>query len=206
MVLLGAVIYLLLTIPKADLHLWLNCAHTPGADLFFRYYSPLAEWPLYILMAILLAFKKWRPVAIYYASCEIVAAIVVQIIKHIFRAPRPVVFFDQFPDVHLPLVEGVTMHHSNSFPSGHTNTFFVFFTCWALLLAYRWARTQHATALQRTLQALCLVMFVGLAALGGYARIYLSQHFLLDVCVGSIIGVTVPVILYVWNPKNLLPR
>ena len=47
---------------------------------------------------------------------------------------------------------------------------------------------------------LMLVLFT-MAALGAYSRIYLSQHFLSDVCVGSIIGFVTPC-LYFFFARN----
>ena len=44
--------------------------------------------------------------------------------------------------------------------------------------------------------AMVQVLLLVLAALGGFSRIYLSQHFLMDVCVGSLIGISVPYVLY----------
>ena len=42
------------------------------------------------------------------------------------------------------------------------------------------------------------------ATLGAYSRIYLSQHFLSDVCMGSIIGFSTPcVIFYLYGNKIL---
>jgi membrane-associated phospholipid phosphatase len=35
-----------------------------------------------------------------------------------------------------------------------------------------------------------------MAALGAYSRVYLSQHFLSDVCVGSIIGFVTPCLVF----------
>jgi membrane-associated phospholipid phosphatase len=35
-----------------------------------------------------------------------------------------------------------------------------------------------------------------LAAMGAYSRVYLSQHFLSDVCVGSIIGFVTPFLIF----------
>jgi membrane-associated phospholipid phosphatase len=41
-----------------------------------------------------------------------------------------------------------------------------------------------------------ILALLALAALGGYSRIYLSQHFLSDVCVGSIIGIIAPFVVF----------
>jgi membrane-associated phospholipid phosphatase len=40
--------------------------------------------------------------------------------------------------------------------------------------------------------------FFVLAALAGYSRVYLSQHFLIDITVGSVIGITIIMLLFLW--------
>ena len=127
-VLLAIVLGLLYTYPKVELHLMLNAHHTSFQDTFFKYYSMLAEWPLKILALTPLLWKK-KEFTIFYAICEVSGGVVVQILKHLFQAPRPIMVFENYPDLVLPLVDGVSLHHSNSFPSGHTSTFFMFFTC-----------------------------------------------------------------------------
>lgn len=190
--------------PKVELHLLLNSCHTDIQDTFFKYYSQLAEWPFYVLALLPLCWKK-KEITYFYALCELSGAAVVQILKHSFSAPRPISVFENYPDLFLPLVEGVSLHHSNSFPSGHTSTFFTFFTCCALLLAYRYhSSADRDNRKARSLLALSLLLLLALAALGGYSRIYLSQHFLSDVCVGSIIGVVVPSLLFYFYGEKIL--
>ena len=128
--LLMLVIGLLCAYPKLELHLMLNSCHTAFEDTFFKYYTMLAEWPLYIL-ALLPVFWKQIQITVLFALSELTGGAVLQILKHTFSADRPICAFENYRDAMLPLVEGVDMHHSNSFPSGHASTFFVFFTCCA---------------------------------------------------------------------------
>jgi membrane-associated phospholipid phosphatase len=203
---LTVVLGLLSEYPKLELHLLLNAHHTPWQDTFFRYYSTLAEWPFYVLALLPLCWKKWR-LSLFYALCEATSGVTVQVLKHLFTMPRPAAAFEGHPDMVLPVVEGVRLHSSNSFPSGHTATFFVFITCCALLLTYYFHQRQAGrdSSLQpRLLLSGALVLLVVLAALGGYSRIYLSQHFLSDVCVGSIIGVAVPCLLFYFVGYKIL--
>ena len=192
------------TYPKLELHLLLNSYHTGVLDSFLKYYSLLAEWPLYILALTPLLWKK-KEFTIFYAICEVSGGVVVQILKHLFQAPRPIMVFENYPDLVLPLVQGVDLHHSNSFPSGHASTFFVFSTCCALILAYyyqhRARQNDRRTWLLISLAMLALLIF---AALGAYSRIYLSQHFLSDVCVGSIIGFTVPFLVFYFGRNKIV--
>jgi membrane-associated phospholipid phosphatase len=49
-----------------------------------------------------------------------------------------------------------------------------------------------------------LLSLLVLAALGGYSRIYLSQHFLSDVCMGSIIGFITPCLIFYFGRNKIL--
>ncbi len=206
---LACMLWALATVPKPVLHMSLNACHTPLADVFWRVVSMLAEWPLYVLMLWPL-IGIWRMPTIekrrcewmvaMYAMAEITAAIVVRIVKIWVDMPRPITFFSHlaeygYPeyvnyDIHTILVEGVAMREWMSFPSGHTSTFFVFFTMSFLFLSRGKADNKFWSNI---LAVSCLIC----ALAGGYSRIYLSQHFLLDVCVGSVIGITTATIIYI---------
>jgi len=168
----------LLSVDKANLHLWLNSYHSPFLNEFFKYYTEVGASIPYVLVFFLL-FNKYRT-AIFVLAAVSVTALIVQIIKHALNFPRPLKFFEQnFPDVQLPLVPGVRVFTNHSFPSGHSAAAFALFFSFALLTKNRY------------LQFLC---FVG-ALLVGYSRIYLSQHFLSDVFAGSLVAVVVTLLI-----------
>ena len=202
-VLLITILAMLYMYPKLELHLLLNSYHSGFLDTFFKYYTVLAEWPLYILALVPLLWKKFK-ITLFYAICEAVGGCFVQLIKHLFSSDRPVSVFENNHLV-LPLVQGVEMHHSNSFPSGHSSTFFMFFTCCAIGLAYYYCKgnTPH-TLRTKILFNASQVVLLFLAALGAYSRVYLSQHFLSDICVGSIIGFTTPFLMFYFCERKLL--
>lgn len=174
--------------PKDALHLWLNGHHTAGLDAFFRLFTRWAEWPLYALM--LGVMLKRYDITAYYALAEVSATVVVQVVKWAANMPRPITYFADSEAFQQIMVEGVRMHRWHSFPSGHTQTFFVFATVVALLIANR---APLQPWLRRWVLPLLMLCF---ASLGGYSRIYLSQHFLLDVCVGSLIAVAIVAALW----------
>jgi membrane-associated phospholipid phosphatase len=93
------------------------------------------------------------------------------------------------PDVQLPLVEGVRMNYWLSFPSGHTTSFFALFFAMSIILTTKRSYSTFACGL---LQA----ALWALAALGGYSRIYLSQHFAADVFAGIIVGIGITILCY----------
>ena len=203
-IMLAIVLGLLYAFPKEELHLLVNSHHMPSEDIFFKYYSTMAEWPLYVL-ALLPAFWKQIQMTLLFAMSELTGGAVLQILKHLFSFDRPVSVFEHHGHVLLPLVQGVDMHHSNSFPSGHASTFFVFFTCCALILAYHYRRTNNQLSTRkRYIIRLTMLALLTMAALGAYSRVYLSQHFMSDVCVGSIIGFTAPCLIFFFARNKIL--
>lgn len=190
--------------PKLELHLMLNSCHTDIQDTFFKYYSILAEWPLYVLALLPVFWKKAR-MTLFFAISELLGGAIVQLLKYFISTERPVSIFEKYPDMVFPVVEGVNLHHYSSFPSGHTSTFFVFSTCCAIILAYHFStRVRQDNRRAWILFHLSLLALLALAVLGGYSRIYLSQHFLLDVYVGSIIGFITPFLVFCFGRNKIL--
>lgn len=190
--------------PKVELHLLLNSCHTSFQDIFFKYYSLLAEWPLYVL-ALLPVFWKKIEMTFFFVLSELTGGVVLQILKHTFSFDRPLSAIENCSNVVLPLVDGVDMHYSNSFPSGHASTFFVFFTCCAIILAcYYQQRAKQNDRRTWILFNLIQLLLLALAALGAFSRVYLSQHFLLDISVGSIIGFITPFLVFCFGRNMIL--
>ena len=201
LLLLTAILVMMYIYPKPELHLMLNSFHSGVLDFFFKFYTLMAEWPLYVL-AFLPSLWKRNKMTLFFAMCELTGGTILQLLKHTISNPRPVSVFEDYPDLVLPLVQGVDMHHSNSFPSGHASTFFMFCTCSVIVLAYFFSRKDALKTLRnQILFDVALVALLVLAAMGAYSRVYLSQHFLSDVCVGSIIGFTTPFLMF-WLCRN----
>lgn len=201
LVLLMAILGLMYVYPKPELHMLLNSYHSSLQDTFFKYYSMLAEWPLYAIALLPLLWKKVK-MTIFFAMCELTGGSILQILKHIISTDRPVSVFEHYAYMDLPLVQGVTMHHGNSFPSGHASTFFMFCTCCVIIQAYSYIQRDRPYSLgKKILFNTMLIALLVVAAVGAYSRVYLSQHFLADVCVGSVIGFITPFMMYLllWN-------
>ncbi len=185
----------LLYIPKGELHLLLCDHHTPARDIFYRYYTQIAEWFPYVVCIALLLFGRIGN-GVFATTAMISSALTTQLFKHIVNAPRPVTWFAaQMPDVQLPLVEGVSMNKWFSFPSGHTTSFFAlaFVVCILLTMSHR---THVSSKNSKIMSFMGQVVLFFLASLGGYSRIYLSQHFPLDVFAGIVVGVLITTICY----------
>lgn len=194
----------LILVPKGELHLLLCDRHTPARDIFYRYYTHVAEWLPYVLCVLILIFSKAGHAALA-ASCIACSELTTQIIKHLVCAPRPLTWFaENMPNVQLPLVDGVQMNYWLSFPSGHTTSFFALFFALAILVGKKSATLQQEypnTKLPLGF-GLVLTMFIIpaflflLAVLGGYSRIYLSQHFAQDVFGGMCVGLLISIVCY----------
>ena len=175
----------LLVISKAELHLILCQPHTVFLDSLVPVYTNLVNWLPYLVVLLLLFYRAgW---ATYLASNLLLSTLIVQPIKHIVHAPRPLTWFaEHMPDVSLPLVEGVRMNYWLSFPSGHTTTFFVLFFTLSIILCAENIKGKNI------LSFICFLC----ASFGAYTRIYLSQHFALDIFAGILIAVFSTLSLY----------
>ena len=182
----------LLYIPKDQLHLLLCDRHTPARDIFYRYYTHVAEWFPYVVCIAVLLFGRIGD-GVFASAAMLLSALFTQIVKRIVVAPRPLTWFgEHFPSIQLPLVDGVQMNLWYSFPSGHTTSFFAL----AFVLCILLTRTPKTTRIPRTTSILVQLVLVLLAALGGYSRIYLSQHFALDVFAGALVGTLITLLCY----------
>ena len=175
----------LLITQKAELHLALCQPHTTVLDTIVPIITNLVDWLPYLCVILLLFYRAgW---ATFLASNLLLSTVIVQPIKHIVHAPRPLTWFaENMPDVTLPLVEGVRMNHWLSFPSGHTTTFFVLFYSLSIILC-----AENVTG-KMILSFLCFLC----ASFGAYTRIYLSQHFALDIFAGILIAILSTLLLY----------
>ena len=179
----------LLYIPQGELHLLLCDRHTPARGIFYRYYTTVAEWFPYVVCVAILVFGRIGD-GVFASSAMILSALTTQLFKHIVNAPRPVTWFELFmPDTQLPLVEGVKMNYWYSFPSGHTTSFFALALVASILLT-------RLPRIPKRSKALVQILLFGLAALGAYSRIYLSQHFARDVFAGVVVGVCITLLCY----------
>lgn len=174
--LLASVSFLLIT-SKADSFLYLTSYHNHLLDSFFIGYTNLGDgiFTIIIVVSFLIARRfefAWQLLAAY-----IVSGLLAQLLKHLVFSPRPKEFFAAG---HIHLINGVTLTGTSSFPSGHTASIFALATLLSLF--------------SKNKKIGCLYLLG--AILVGFSRIYLSQHFPVDVFTGSVIGVFVAVWVY----------
>jgi len=175
---------LLLTFSKPEIHIFINKANTPFFDIFFKYATFFGDGATIVILSLVLLFVRFRYAFAFLAGSLISSLLVVNLFKKVLlhEIYRPSKYFELFETYKLHLVEGVKMHSMQSFPSGHTATAFNVFLMLALL-------TKN--------NLLKFVMFC-LAVIVGFSRVYLSQHFLIDIAAGSVLGVVFIALSWVW--------
>ena len=165
---------LLLLFAKEVLFLELNSLNTAVGDLLFPYITCLGEGYFSVLLVLFFLFYRYS-LAMISAISFLLTGAIVQLLKHLVFSDvlRPLKHFEGLADIHT--VAGVSMHSFFSFPSGHSAGAFSLFFMISLVLSEK-----------RKFLGVILLL---LAVLTGYSRIYLGQHFPVDVYAGSIIGV-----------------
>lgn len=170
-VVLLALLPVLMLCAKPNIHLWINQFNNTFFDLFFKYITVLGDGIVIIIPVVAFLFFSLRH-AVYCLVTYLSTGLVTQLLKRLFFEDiiRPSRYFTDIASLHL--VDGVKMFGGKSFPSGHATSAFALFLCLA------------AISDNRYLKLACFF----LACLVAFSRVYLSQHFLIDVYAGSLIG------------------
>ncbi|HEV7351235.1 phosphatase PAP2 family protein [Telluribacter sp.] len=189
-----------LFIGQSEVILFINGRWNPWSDVAFRYATFVGDNLFVIVVALLLLLYSYRKAALVVLSYAI-SGIIVQVLKrYVFVGiMRPwYALSDTYPLMHT--VEGVQIYHNSSFPSGHTTSAFALFAMLAFISRPAWAK----------------VLLLLPAVVVAYSRMYLLQHFLIDVHTGSLLGVGTSVLLYyylqsyweshprAWHQKGLI--
>jgi membrane-associated phospholipid phosphatase len=155
---------------KGQIHLFINQYHHAFSDVLFALLTFLGDGLFLIIPVIILLFISLRHV-VFITVAYFSTGIVTQILKRVFFEDvlRPSKFLK---DVDLYLIEGVDMLSGRSFPSGHSTSAFALFISLALISKKPYIKLS------------CFVI----ACLVAFSRVYLSQHFLIDIMAGSFIG------------------
>ena len=140
-------------------------------DNFFQYWTYLGHGMIWVPLVVYSLFYK-RDFLIALALAGLICALFTQGGKRFIYPDelRPVLAIGREK---IRIVEGITPHTNNSFPSGHTSTAFTL----ALLAAYI-VRGKF-----------WMYFFPLVAFFVGYSRVYLAHHFVSDVFAGMLIGI-----------------
>jgi membrane-associated phospholipid phosphatase len=168
----------LLTVGKATAFVDLNPYHQTILDGVFAWITFLGDGTFTVIVFVLFLLQRRWSGATQIIAAFLLSALVAQILKNVFSMPRPKQFFA--PGTYPYFIDGVTHIGFASFPSGHTTSIFALATLLAIF-----TKDQRAK-----------IAFLFGGVLVGYSRIYLGQHFLGDVLIGSCIGMIVAVLVH----------
>ncbi len=180
-------LFLVVIVDKFSLHIITNKFHSSFFDFFFKYSTFIGDGVMFGVLALLFLFVKRKMFFAFLVGGGLTLIVTHILKKIVFKGiARPV---KALGEESLHLVEGVKIAFWNSFPSGHTITAFAIFTM--LSLYFTKCKSQY--------------LWFSLAIIAGLSRIYLSQHFLIDVFVGSFIGILIGFIsmAFFYKPKRV---
>ena len=163
---------ILFTNGKLQTFYLLNPYHHLYLNYLFYFFTILGDGFFCVPLAFAFLIIKRKRLFWLLLSSYIVSGIIVLLLKNFIDEARPSMFDDlkNYPY----FIEHITLHNMHGFPSGHTASAFGGVS----VLAF-YSRSKIIPAL--------ILLIVGM--LIGYSRIYLGQHFISDVMVGSVIGV-----------------
>lgn len=169
-----------------DFVLWLNSLHNPIWDFFFKYWTYTGHGVFFTIIAIGLIFLNKR-FGLVLSLIGITIGGITAFFKEVLfdEAPRPRIFFEG--QKLLDFVDGVNVLSFHSFPSGHAMGVFGLATFFSLML-------------QNNKYSMLLLTGASFTAI---SRIYLAQHFLIDIMAGSLAGVIISTAFYMSFEKYL---
>ena len=174
---------------KNEAFLYLNANLGLVADKVFEYSSYLAEGWIWIPYFIVLVglYKKDKA---FILMNFLISTLLTQFAKNFIftTAMRPMASGLDATQIHS--VPGVEIHTFNSFPSGHTATAFTLFILTTYLFPNKYA----------------LSIGIVYAIVCAYSRIYLAQHFPLDLAGGIFVALlTLPISIFIRQKLNKKP-
>ena len=174
---------------KNEAFLYLNANLGLFTDKVFEYSSYLAEGWIWIPYFIVLVglYKKDKA---FILMNFLISTLLTQFAKNFIftTAMRPMASGLDATQIHT--VPGVEIHTFNSFPSGHTATAFTLFLLTTYLFPNKYA----------------LSIGIVYAIVCGYSRVYLAQHFPLDLAGGIFVALlTLPISIFIREKLNKKP-
>lgn len=154
----------------------INGSNNKFLDAFFFLATNMGDGFFFLLALFVLVILSVR-YGIYGFVAYISSGLAAQILKRLTDMPRPKGYFAG--EVPFHIVTGVTIHSYNSFPSGHTASAFALFMLLAILSGNKKLG----------------LLFFSLAFVVAISRVYLAEHFFIDVYVGSLLGVVFSILV-----------
>ncbi len=178
LVVLNIGLAMLLVVPHGAEILFFNTWRVEPWNTIFRFISSLGESYTHIIMTIILLFRKYR-FALMVACVGLFSIPVVYLLKDQIGTDRPLTYFRmQNREEAVTIVPDLDLNvGQTSFPSGHTSAGFTLCTALAIVSGTRYPRSG--------------IFLVALGTLIGISRIFLVQHFLIDVLGGAMLGVLI---------------
>lgn len=172
LLLLASAIFLL-THEKAAGYLMMVPYHNPTLDVLVSWFTYIGDGIFVLILAVVFFVYKQKRLALLVVASFLLSGLLVQIPKNLISASRPAVYFHELGQSFY-IIPHVTLTASkSSFPSGHTATIFAFISILVL-----WFPKSKWNPLW--LMISCAV---------AYSRLYLGNHFLIDVMAGACIGI-----------------
>ena len=182
--------WIITTVPKGKLELFINYHHHPWLDTLFQLVTHLGDGLVSVIFLVLIFFRN-RYLGLVSTLCFIVTTIITQGLKRLVFEDivRPRKFFEGTKDLYY--IDGLDIHSNFSFPSGHTSGAFTVFFFLAFI----------------TRRNFTDLIFFALSFLVSLSRIYLMQHFFIDTYFGALIGIVFTFLIYCYfemftNLKN----
>ena len=144
---------------------------------FFFTFTKMGEGIFIAIISILLLFRHVGK-ATYLILSVVCSSIICQIIKHSMNIPRPKLFMENFEIISKYCFWEI--HSWLSFPSGHTTAAFALFCSISFIFN------------NRSLAIICFLSALGV----GLSRVYLLQHFFIDIYIGTIIGTGISTLFF----------
>jgi membrane-associated phospholipid phosphatase len=157
---------------KQELFLLLNTDLGKVADYFFIFATWMGDGAIWIPVLAIVLFLKRKDLLPLLISSFCLTTLLTQICKYVIvpHELRPIRAIADTSLIHT--VAGVELHEVSSFPSGHTATAFTFYLLFCLILRNK------SWLVWGLLYALCVA----------YSRVYLAQHFPVDLGAGMIVA------------------
>jgi len=174
MVVFLPLLVVVLVFSREESHIFINRFHRDLLDTLMFYWTYLGDGLVLSILIVALLMVSLRHFLTGLAAFA-TGGLLAQLMKLVFFSdfPRPFKYFALHDTGYqLYLVPGVDQLTWLSFPSGHTSTAFSVFFALSLLSGKKY------------MEVLLFLLALGV----GYSRIYLSQHFLMDVVAGAFIG------------------